>query len=76
MDRLKQSRGAEIDTDLCVKNCNGNRYQLVIMASARAREIARQHRESENPAHIYPVVKALLEFQTGEITLDSARKIK
>ena len=48
---------------------------LVIMAAARAREIARQHRASENPAHIYPVVKALLEFQTGEISIDAATKI-
>lgn len=76
MNRLKLSRGTEIDTELCVKNAGGDRYMLVILASARAREIARQHRASENPAHIYPVVNALLEFQTGEISLDSARKIK
>jgi len=75
MNRLSASRGTEIDTDLCVKNAGENRYMLVIMASARAREIARQHRASENPAHIYPVVKALLEFQTGEITIDAATKI-
>ena len=75
MNRLKQSRGTEIDTDLCVKNAGENRYMLVILASARAREIARQHRASENPAHIYPVVKALMEFQTGEIGIDAATKI-
>ena len=48
---------------------------LVILAAARAREIARQHRASENPVHIYPVVKALMEFQTGEISIDAATKI-
>jgi DNA-directed RNA polymerase subunit K/omega len=75
MNRLLASRGTEIDTDLCVKNAGENRYMLVILAAARAREISRQHRASENPAHIYPVVKALLEFQTGEISIDSATKI-
>ena len=75
MHRTKLSRGTEIDTDLCVKNAGENRYMLVIMAAARAREISRQYRASENPAHIYPVVKALLEFQTGEISIDAATKI-
>ena len=75
MKPVTLSRGTEIDTDLCVKNAGENRYMLVIMASARAREIARQHRASENPAHIYPVVKALMEFQTGEISIDEATKI-
>ena len=75
MIRKIHSRGTELDTDLCVKNAGENRYMLVILAAARAREIARQHRASENPAHIYPVVKALLEFQTGEISVDSATKI-
>ena len=75
MKPVTLSRGTEIDTDLCVKNAGENRYMLVIMAAARAREIARQHRASENPAHIYPVVKALLEFQTGEISIDAATKI-
>ena len=75
MKPVTLSRGTEIDTDLCVKNAGENRYMLVIMAAARAREIARQHRASENPAHIYPVVKALMEFQTGEISIDAATKI-
>ena len=75
MKPVTLSRGTEIDTDLCVKNAGENRYMLVIMAAARAREIARQHRASENPVHIYPVVKALLEFQTGEISIDAATKI-
>jgi len=75
MKPVTLSRGTEIDTDLCVKNAGENRYMLVIMASARAREIARQHRASENPVHIYPVVKALMEFQTGEISIDAATKI-
>ena len=75
MKPVTLSRGTEIDTDLCVKNAGENRYMLVIMAAARARDIARQHRASENPAHIYPVVKALLEFQTGEISIDAATKI-
>jgi DNA-directed RNA polymerase subunit K/omega len=76
MNKLTPSRGTEIDTELCVKNAGNDRYMLIIMAAARAKQIARQHRASENPAHIYPVISALMEFQTGELSIDSARKIK
>ena len=36
------SRGTEIDTDKCVQLSGGNRFNLVIMASARARELPYQ----------------------------------
>ena len=40
---IKQaSRGTEIDTEKCVENAGG-RFDLVIMAAARSREIRRQN---------------------------------
>jgi DNA-directed RNA polymerase omega subunit len=41
--RKTASRGTTLDTDLCVKNVE-NRFDLVIIAAIRAKELARQHR--------------------------------
>lgn len=70
------SRGTEINTELCVQNAGGGRFDMVILASARAREIKRQHRESDKREHIFPIVTALLEIQEGKLTYDYMKKIK
>jgi DNA-directed RNA polymerase omega subunit len=41
------SRGPSIDTEKCVENVGGNRFDLVLIATERAREIKRQHQESD-----------------------------
>jgi DNA-directed RNA polymerase omega subunit len=69
------SRGTTIDTDLCVNNI-GNRYNLVIIAAARAREIAEQNRHSNKHAHWHTPVTALLEVQNGELDLSDIRRIR
>ena len=74
--RKSLSRGTEIDTDVCVKNAGGNRFNLVLIAAARSREIARRHKDSENKTHIYPAVSALLEVQEGKIGAEYLRKVK
>ena len=74
---IKQaSRGTEIDTEKCVENAGGNRFNLVIMASARAREIRRQNRESDKFEHLHSNVTALLEFQNEELNSSYMKKIK
>jgi len=70
------SRGPTLDTDLCVNNIGGNRYNLVIIAAARAREIAEQNRHSDKHAHWHTPVTALLEVQTGELDLSDIRRIR
>jgi hypothetical protein len=70
------SRGTEIDTDKCVELSGGNRFQLVIMASARAREIRRQHASSQRFEHIHTAVSALLDFQEGNIGPEYMKKVK
>ena len=57
------SRSTELDLDLCVANAGGNRYDLVIMAAARARQLAYRHKLSESKEPIYPAMTALLEIQ-------------
>jgi DNA-directed RNA polymerase subunit K/omega len=70
------SRGTTIDTDLCVEKSGGNRFNLVIMAAARSREIRRQHKESNKFEHVHTNVTALLEFQSGELDINYIKKIK
>jgi len=70
------SRGPTVDTDQCVNMSGGNRFNLVLIAAARSREIKRQHRESAVREHIYSNVTALLEIQDGKIGADYIKKIK
>ena len=75
MIRSKLSRGPQIDTNKCVEMV-GNRYDLVLIAAIRARELARQHRHSQAPHYIYPGVTALLEIQEGEVGAEYLKRIR
>jgi DNA-directed RNA polymerase subunit K/omega len=69
------SRGTEIDTDKCVDLSGGNRFNLVLIAAARAREIKRQHRESDKREHVYSNLTALLEIQSGKIGAEYLKRV-
>jgi len=69
------SRGTQIDTDKCVEHI-GNRFNLVILAAARSREIRKQNYSSQKFEHVHTNVTALLEFQRGELDLTYMKKIK
>jgi len=70
------SRGIEIDTEKCVKNVGGNRFDLVIIASTRAREISQNNRNSDKIEHLHTPVTALLEVQNGELGYEGIRKVR
>jgi DNA-directed RNA polymerase subunit K/omega len=70
------SRGTKIDTEACVALSGGNRFNLVIMAAARSREIRRQHKESQKFEHVHTTVTALLEFQEGKYDSEYLKRIK
>ncbi len=76
MKHKSLSRGSEIDTESCVENVGGNKYNLVLIAAARAREIKRQNRDSDKREHIYPTLTALEEIQQGKIGYEYIRKVK
>jgi hypothetical protein len=42
MKKLTLSRGPEIDTQLCTRIVGGNKFELVLIAAQRARELRRQ----------------------------------
>jgi len=73
---LSLSRGPQIDTDKCVEMSGGNRFDLVIMAAARVRELARAHRNAERPDQLNAHVTTLLEIQEGKIGREYIRKVR
>lgn len=70
------SRSLEVDLEQCVENAGGNRYELVIMASARAREIRRQHKSSEKFEHLHTSITSLKEFQEGKYDKEYLKRVK
>ena len=64
---LDLSRGPGIDTEVCTVNAGGNRFNLVLIASERAREIRRQNKDSDKREHVHSIVTALEDIQRGEI---------
>jgi DNA-directed RNA polymerase omega subunit len=65
------SRGPDIDTEQCVQQAGGNRFNLVLIAAQRAREIRRKQSHDAPEVHSLPCVSALLEIQEGKV--DSKR---
>jgi len=65
MKPITDSRGSQINLEQCVEAA-GTRYDLVIAASQRLRELKRQARETG--AYVTPI-DALLEMQQGRIDM-------
>lgn len=64
------------DTDKCVEMI-GNRFNLVLVASARVRELRRGSRPLvDNSNHSTPPVLALSEIEAGKIGIEYLRKVR
>jgi DNA-directed RNA polymerase omega subunit len=61
------SRGPALDTEKCIRNVSNYRYDLILIAAQRAREIKRQNKGSQKYEHHFTVVSALLDVQNGTI---------
>lgn len=70
------SRALELDVEKCVTQTGTGRFDLILMAAARSREIRRQNKESDKFEHLHSNMTALLEFQNGEIGIEYMRKVK
>ena len=76
MLKKKLSRGPDIDTEKCVELVGGNRFNLVLIAAARAKEIGRKNREDERLDYPNSMVSALLDVQSGVVGAEYLRKVK
>jgi len=60
----KLSRTPELNIEKCVKQAGGNRYDMVLIAAQRAREIAKA--TAGNDMYVNAAVSSLLELQEGK----------
>jgi len=69
MKRVTLSRGPEVDINNCVELVGGSRFNLVLIAATRAREIKRQNKENPNATfgQVHTNVTALKEIEAGLI---------
>ena len=72
----KLSRSPVLDNEKCVENAGGNRFDLVLIASARARELSRQHRQAENKGQLNAPITSLIEIQEGKIGKEYLKRIR
>jgi DNA-directed RNA polymerase omega subunit len=63
-----------LDMDKCATNA-GNRFDLILIASLRARELRRGYRPMVTTLN-GPIVTALQEIEAGHIDSDYLKKIK
>lgn len=63
MKKLILSRGPEIDIQKCTRIVGGNKFELVLIAAQRARELRRQN---PNERHNY-TVEALMDLQDNKL---------
>ena len=64
------SRAREVDIEQCIRGIpSGNKFDLIVAAAQRAREIRTSSRNSNGKQVVsdnHPVITALLEFQSGK----------
>ena len=72
----KNSRGSQVDMEKVIRESGHGRFDMVLQATQRAREIKQQNKHSTREEHLHGPVTALLEIQSGKIDQDYALKIK
>jgi len=70
------SRATELDLEKCLESANVGRFELILIAATRAREIRRQNKESDKFEHLHSNMTSLLEIQEGKIGRDYLKRIK
>jgi DNA-directed RNA polymerase omega subunit len=66
MKKAKISRAQEFDRDLTVKNVGGSQFELVLLAAARARQLADENKKAGITEHRAVGMDALFEIQAGK----------
>jgi DNA-directed RNA polymerase subunit K/omega len=70
----RETRATDLDVEKCIVKTGGNRFDLILMATVRTRELKHQSRSN---GKFISVVDSLLEAQTGNLNrVDYIAKIK
>lgn len=75
MTVISTSRGTQLDIEKCVKNVGGNRFNLVLAAALRSKEIKLEHKKAGHTTHINSPISALLEIQEGKLSDEYVRLV-
>ena len=76
MTDRKLSRSTQLNNDLCVEKSGGNRFDLVLIASARSREISSRNKHEGQLEYRSGNLTALLEIQEGKLGKEYLKKVK
>ena len=63
---IKETRSSQVDVEKCVRNAASNRFDLIIAASQRLRELKVRAKEKNTTA---TAVDPLLEIQAGNLNI-------
>ena len=74
--KLTDSRGPQVDTEKCAVQAGGNRFDLVLIATVRARELSRRHKAAGLTTQVNSPVSALLDIQEGKIGREYLKKVE
>jgi len=61
------SRGPTLNMEKIITNAGGNKYDMILIAAAKGREIARKHLHSRSTEYCSPSVQALLDLQNTKV---------
>ena len=61
------SRHLQLDMEKCVQNVDNLRYDMVLVAAERLRELKKQHRHGKHQT----TIDALLEIQNSEVDFEA-----
>ena len=67
MKKKIDSRHLQLDLEKCVRNVDNLRYDMVLVAAERLRELKKQHRHGKHQS----TIDALLEIQNGEVDFEA-----
>jgi DNA-directed RNA polymerase omega subunit len=73
---MNASRSSQIDINKCIENIGGNRFNLIIIAATRAREISQNNRHSHRHEHKHSPLTAMLEIQDGKLGIEGLLKVR
>ena len=69
-----ETRHSQIDVEKCVRNSGNNKFDLILAATARVRELRQQQHET---APVATITDVLLEIQINQIDIkEYKRKVK
>ena len=74
--KLTDSRGPQVDTEKCVVQAGGNRFDLVLIATVRARELSRRHKAAGHTTQMNSPVSALLDIQEGKMGREYLKRVE